>query len=200
MIRSIAVLAFLAAGLGAAHAQETTVTPPAPADVVVNPAAPINATPKQANLLTGMYATKAVIELCAMTLEEGIVRRHGCRPEAARNIAADGRAALPRRPMPRSRQTWKRLHLTAPKAARTGSASRPSPISTRPAHLLPKPPALRLQKPRPPCGRHTGNPGAVISGRFRWMKVLSRPCAGIECYWQMRASQLLPWQPMSRCR
>lgn len=74
MIRSIAVLAFLAAGLGAAHAQETTVTPPAPADVVVNPAAPINATPKQANLLTGMYATKAVIELCAITLEEGIVR------------------------------------------------------------------------------------------------------------------------------
>jgi hypothetical protein len=73
MIRSIAVLALFAAGLGTATAQETPAAPSAPADVVVNPAAPIDATPKQANLLTGMYATKAVIEICNISLEDGII-------------------------------------------------------------------------------------------------------------------------------
>lgn len=75
MIRSLAVLAVLAAGLGAVTAQEITPavpTMPTPADITVDPAAPIDATPKQANLLTGMYATKAVIELCALTIEQGI--------------------------------------------------------------------------------------------------------------------------------
>jgi len=75
MIRSFAVLAVLAAGLGAVTAQEITPaapTTPAPADITINPAAPIDATPKQANLLTGMYATKAVIELCALTIEDGV--------------------------------------------------------------------------------------------------------------------------------
>lgn len=76
MIRPLAALVFLAAGLGAAAAQEVSPAPapaPAPADIVIDPAADIDATPKQANLLTGMYATKAVIEICALTLEEGVV-------------------------------------------------------------------------------------------------------------------------------
>jgi hypothetical protein len=72
MIRPILALGFVAATLNIAVAQETP-SAPAPSDVVVNPAAPINATPKQANLLTGMYATKAVIELCAISLEDGVI-------------------------------------------------------------------------------------------------------------------------------
>jgi hypothetical protein len=72
MIRPLLVLGFVAAALNIAVAQETP-SVPAPSDVVVNPAAPINATPKQANLLTGMYATKAVIEICAISLEDGVL-------------------------------------------------------------------------------------------------------------------------------
>ena len=72
MIRPILALGFVAAALNIAVAQETP-SIPAPSDVVVNPAAPINATPKQANLLTGMYATKAVIEICAISLEDGVI-------------------------------------------------------------------------------------------------------------------------------
>lgn len=75
MIRPIAALVFLAAGLGAATAQEAApAAAPAPSQVVVDPAAPIDATPKQANLLTGMYATKAVIEICAISLADGVVK------------------------------------------------------------------------------------------------------------------------------
>jgi hypothetical protein len=70
MIRPLVALAFLAATSTLALAQEAA---PAPENVVVDPAAPINATPKQANLLTGMYATKAVIEICAITFEEGVI-------------------------------------------------------------------------------------------------------------------------------
>lgn len=78
MIRPLATLVFLAAGLAAVSAQEIApaapASPAAPAasDITINPAAPIDATPKQANLLTGMYATKAVIEICAVTLEAGV--------------------------------------------------------------------------------------------------------------------------------
>lgn len=75
MIRPLAALAILALGLGAANAQQAT--PPAPAapaapEIVVDPAASLNTTPKQANMLTGFYATKAVIELCSVAIEPNI--------------------------------------------------------------------------------------------------------------------------------
>jgi hypothetical protein len=72
MIRPILALAFMAAGLNLAVAQDAAPAPAA-SDVVVDPAAPIDATPKQANLLTGMYATKAVIEICNISFEEGVI-------------------------------------------------------------------------------------------------------------------------------
>lgn len=74
MIRSLAVLAALALSLGAASAQEAAPAPaaaPAP-QIVVDPAATLNTSSKQANMLTGFYATQSVIELCAITLEPGI--------------------------------------------------------------------------------------------------------------------------------
>ncbi|UJW84644.1 hypothetical protein [Devosia sp. SL43] len=73
MIRPIAALAFIALGLGAATAQDALPAQPATPEVVVDPTATIDNTPKQANLLTGLYATKAVIEICAVPVEANIL-------------------------------------------------------------------------------------------------------------------------------
>ncbi len=70
MIRSFAALAVLALALGAAVAQEAA--PATAPEIVIDPAATIDTTPKQANMLTGFYATQAVIELCALQIEPGI--------------------------------------------------------------------------------------------------------------------------------
>jgi hypothetical protein len=77
MIRPFAALAVLALISGAAAAQEAA--PAAAPDIVVDPAATINTTPKQANMLTGFYATQAVIELCSVAIE----------PNIAEGMAAD---------------------------------------------------------------------------------------------------------------
>lgn len=77
MIRPFAALAVLALTLGASVAQEAV--PPAAADIVVDPAAAIPTSPKQANMLTGFYATQAVIELCSVAIE----------PNIAEGMAAD---------------------------------------------------------------------------------------------------------------
>jgi hypothetical protein len=70
MIRPLAVFAALAFTFGTAIAQEAA--PAAPADIVIDPAASLNTTPKQANMLTGFYATLAVIEICAVTIEPDV--------------------------------------------------------------------------------------------------------------------------------
>ena len=78
MIRSLAVFTVLALGLSSALAQETApaapapLATPAPADVVINPAAPISATSKQNDLMTGFFATMAVIEICAIEVPQPI--------------------------------------------------------------------------------------------------------------------------------
>ena len=79
MIRSIAALAVFAVLTGAAVAQEAAPAVPAATDIVVDPAAQFNTSPKQANMLTGFYATQAVIELCSLTVE----------PAVAEGMAAD---------------------------------------------------------------------------------------------------------------
>ena len=70
MIRPLAALAVLALISGASVAQEAA--PAAAPEIVVDPAATINTTPKQANMLTGFYATQAVIELCSVAIEPAI--------------------------------------------------------------------------------------------------------------------------------
>lgn len=72
MIRPLATLALFALGLGAAVAQEAAPAPAAPV-ISVNPAATVNPAPKQANMLIGFYATQAVIDICALAIEPGIV-------------------------------------------------------------------------------------------------------------------------------
>ena len=70
MIRPFAALAVLALTLGASVAQEAA--PAAAPEIVIDPAASLNTSPKQANMLMGFYATQAVIELCAVTIEPKI--------------------------------------------------------------------------------------------------------------------------------
>jgi hypothetical protein len=77
MIRPLAALAVLALISGAATAQEAA--PTTAPEIVVDPAASIDTTPKQANMLTGFYATQAVIELCSVAIE----------PNIAEGMAAD---------------------------------------------------------------------------------------------------------------
>lgn len=74
-----AAAAILLAGISMAHAQDVKPapidTPHAPENLTVNPMATLDVTPKHANLLTGMYATKAVIEICNVTVDAGILKR-----------------------------------------------------------------------------------------------------------------------------
>jgi hypothetical protein len=73
MIRPLAALAVLALLTGSAVAQDAAApAPPAATDIVIDPAASLDTTPKQANMLTGFYATQAVIELCAVPIEPAI--------------------------------------------------------------------------------------------------------------------------------
>jgi len=70
MIRPFAAFAILALTLGATTAQETA--PAEAPEIVVDPAASLNTSPKQANMLTGFYATMAVIDICAIAVEPDI--------------------------------------------------------------------------------------------------------------------------------
>ena len=70
MIRPLAALAVLTLMSGASIAQEAA--PSAAPEIVVDPAASLNTSPKQANMLTGFYATLAVIEICAVSIEPDI--------------------------------------------------------------------------------------------------------------------------------
>ena len=73
MIRIPTTLALLALSLVPAAAQEAAPTPtqPAAADIAIDPAANV-AQPKQADLLTGLYATRAVIEICSVAVEPAV--------------------------------------------------------------------------------------------------------------------------------
>jgi hypothetical protein len=81
MLRPLLLAAVLLVPATAIQAQEAapaapaTPTTPAPAEIQIDPAAPVNTTPKQANLLTGLYATKAIIEICAITVDENATTR-----------------------------------------------------------------------------------------------------------------------------
>lgn len=71
--------AILLAGMSMAQAQDVKPapidTPPATENLTVDPMATLDVTPKRANLLTGMYATKAVIELCNVPVDAAILTR-----------------------------------------------------------------------------------------------------------------------------
>jgi hypothetical protein len=66
LARKLLALLLVALALPAAQAQEAA---PKPA-ITVDPLASITAMPKQGTLLTGLYATRATIEICAVPLGE----------------------------------------------------------------------------------------------------------------------------------
>tara|TARA_R110002020_G_scaffold424468_1_gene633721 strand:+ start:5598 stop:6104 length:507 start_codon:yes stop_codon:yes gene_type:complete len=82
MIRSLAVLTVLALGLTAAQAQQVApaapaaappaVPAPAPADIEINPTTPLAVSSPQVDMMTGFYATLAVIDLCAVEVSEAV--------------------------------------------------------------------------------------------------------------------------------
>ena len=82
MIRSLAVLATIALGLNATQAQEIVpaaptpapapVAAPAPTDIEINPGTPVGVGSKQTNLLTGFYATLAVIDICDVPVSDAV--------------------------------------------------------------------------------------------------------------------------------
>lgn len=77
MIRPAAAFVLTLAGLGTAFAQEATPVPAEAPVIRIDPAANIDNSPKQLNLLTGLYATQAVIEICAVTVPEDVVTKMG---------------------------------------------------------------------------------------------------------------------------
>lgn len=77
MIRPLAILAVLLATTGAGLAQEAATTTPAPTDIQIAPGAAIDVMPKQAKMLTGIYATQAIIDICSITVPEPVATKMG---------------------------------------------------------------------------------------------------------------------------
>ena len=71
MLRTSLAAGLLALLATAATAQEAT-PPAAPAEIVIDPAANTAQPSKSTSLLTGLYATQATIELCAITVDPAI--------------------------------------------------------------------------------------------------------------------------------
>lgn len=93
MIRPLAVLAVLLAATTAGFAQEASTTTPPATDIQINPSANVTAMPKQANMLTGIYATQAVIDICTIAVPAPVAARMGndrSRFEAAIGLDAPG--------------------------------------------------------------------------------------------------------------
>jgi len=148
MIRPFAALAFLALGLGAAIAQDAAPAAATP-EVVVNPTAPLTVSPKQANMLTGFYATQAVIEICALTIDPAILA--GMDADRQRlELALGMDVATADQAYAQVKSDVRPPRPIAPTAAPIASASTPSPPSTRPC----QPPQLHLPPVNRPLPRH----------------------------------------------
>lgn len=107
MMKSFAVLGFLLAGLSAPLAQDAAPT------IEIDPAAPINSMPKHANLLTGLYATQAVIDICAITVPEPVMTAMNFDRKRYENLLTMDEAASTRA----YRDTKAEVERTAPDCA-----------------------------------------------------------------------------------
>ena len=70
MPRFVPALCVLALTIAAPLAQEAAPAPDTPPKITVDPSAVVDAMPKQGQLLTGLYATQATIELCDIAVTE----------------------------------------------------------------------------------------------------------------------------------
>ncbi len=151
MIRPLAALAVLAFLSGAAAAQEAApAAAPAAPDIVVDPAATLNTTPKQANMLTGFYATQAVIELCAVAIEPNITEGMAAdraRLETALGMDATASAAA-------YAQVKADVEKTQPDCA-DGSADRAGVDAVTAIYAALPPPEAPAEPAAPPAGTVT---------------------------------------------
>lgn len=95
MPRFALALSVLALTIAAPLAQEATTAPAAAPTITVDPGAVVDAMPKQGQLLTGLYATQATIELCNITVTEpGVTAMTAHRRQLESDFHLEGESAL----------------------------------------------------------------------------------------------------------
>ena len=95
MPRFALALSVLALTIAAPLAQEATPAPAAAPTITVDPNAVVDAMPKQGQLLTGLYATQATIELCNITVAEpGVTAMNAHRRQLETDFHLEGDTAV----------------------------------------------------------------------------------------------------------
>ena len=95
MPRFALALSVLALTIAAPLAQEDTPAPATAPTITVDPGAVVDAMPKQGQLLTGLYATQATIELCNITVAEpGITAMAAHRRQLESDFHLEGESAV----------------------------------------------------------------------------------------------------------
>jgi len=72
MIRTTAAALVLALAASTTSLAQEATTPPADTQVTVDPSANVRALPKAVDILTGLYATLATVEICEIALDPAI--------------------------------------------------------------------------------------------------------------------------------
>ncbi|HWV20661.1 MAG TPA: hypothetical protein VN036_06510 [Devosia sp.] len=94
MPRFVPALCVLALTIAAPLAQEAAPAPATPPKITVDPSAVVDAMPKQGQLLTGLYATQATIELCNITVAEpGVTAMNAHRRQLESEFHLEGETA-----------------------------------------------------------------------------------------------------------
>ena len=94
MPRFAPALCVLALTIAAPLAQEAAPAPATPPKITVDPSAVVDAKPKQGQLLTGLYATQATIELCNITVAEpGVTAMNAHRRQLESEFHLEGETA-----------------------------------------------------------------------------------------------------------
>lgn len=94
MPRFAPALCVLALTIAAPLAQEAAPAPATPPKITVDPSAVVDAMPKQGQLLTGLYATQATIELCNITVAEpGVTAMNAHRRQLESEFHLEGETA-----------------------------------------------------------------------------------------------------------
>ena len=94
MPRFVPALCVLALTIAAPLAQEAAPAPDTPPKITVDPSAVVDAMPKQGQLLTGLYATQATIELCNITVAEpGVTAMNAHRRQLESEFHLEGETA-----------------------------------------------------------------------------------------------------------
>lgn len=95
MPRFAIAFSVLALTIAAPLAQEAAPAPEASPTITVDPHAIVDAMPKQGQLLTGLYATQATIELCDITVTEpGATAMNAHRRQLETDFHLEGESAV----------------------------------------------------------------------------------------------------------